>query len=105
MPTSHASHFSISLKMTFQKELKALPRIKPEIKISGISQDHGKSIGRSPGQTLLDPIDLNFLPGKKRQFMVSLPALMTVLLGIEGHYGITALILIGLQSLVDLRGF
>jgi hypothetical protein len=58
-----------------------------------------------PGEPLLDPIDLNFLAGKKRQFMVRLPASVPILLGVESNHGIATLILIGLQSLVDLRGF
>jgi hypothetical protein len=103
--TGNASHLPIGFDMALQKELQTMPGIKPEIEVSGVGQDHGKSIRRPPGEPLLDPIDLNFLPGKKRQFMVGLPAFVAVFLGVESNHGITALILIGLQSLVDLGGF
>ena len=74
--TGHASHLPIGFDMAFQEKLQILPGIKPDVEVSGVGQDHGKSIRHSPGEPLLDPIDLNFLPGKKRQFMVSLPALV-----------------------------
>jgi hypothetical protein len=104
MPMGHASHLSISLDMTLQKKLQALAGIKPHIKVSGVGQNHGKSISHSPGQTLLYPIDLTLLPGEKCQFMVSLPPLLTILLGIETNRAITSLKLVRLQPLVDLRG-
>ena len=104
MSTGYASHLSIGLDMALQKELQALPGIKPDIEVSGVGQNHGKSISHSPGQTLLDPIDLSLLPGKKRQLMVSLPLLLAVLLRIDRDRGITSLKLIGLESLIDLRG-
>jgi hypothetical protein len=105
MSMGHASHLSIGLDMTFQKELQALSGIKPNIEVSGVGQNHCKSIGYSPGQTPLDPIHLRLLPGEKRQLMVSLPPLLTVLLRIERNRGITSLKLVSLQPLVDLRGF
>ena len=80
MSASNPSHLSISLHMTIQKELQTLPRIKPYREVSGVSQNNCKSISHSPRQPLLDPIDLSLLPGKKDQFMVSLPQVRR-----EGH--------------------
>jgi hypothetical protein len=104
MVMGHSCHFSKALDMTLQKELQALVGIEPEIEVSGVGQNHGKSIGCSPGQTHLDPIDLSRLPGKKRQFMVRLPLLLAVLLGIDRNRRIASLELVGLEPLVDLRG-
>ena len=45
----HTSHLSIGLEMTLQKELQRLPGIKPHIEVSGVGQNHCKSVSDSPG--------------------------------------------------------
>jgi hypothetical protein len=91
MSVSDSSHLPIGLDMALQKELQALPRIESYIEVSGVGQNHHKPIGHSPRQTLLHPIYLSLFPGEKRQFMVSLPPLLTILLCPETDRGITAL--------------
>jgi hypothetical protein len=105
MVMGHASHLSMGLDMALQKELQILPGIKPDIKVSGVGQNHGKSISHSPGKTLLDPIDLSGLSGEKCQLMVGLPLLLAVLLGIDRNCGVTSLKVVGLEPPIDLRGF
>ncbi len=68
----YAFHLPIGLDMTLQKEHRRVVMIKPHIKISAVSQNHPKSVSHSPGETLLDPIDLSLLPRQKAQLMVSL---------------------------------
>jgi hypothetical protein len=75
---SEPSHLTIGLDMTLQKELQILPGIKPYIEVSGIGQNHSESVRHSPRQPLLNPIDLGLFSGQKRQFMVSLPLLVTI---------------------------
>jgi hypothetical protein len=72
MSMGHASHLSISLDMALQKELQILPGIKPHVEVSGVGQNHSESVRDSPGQPLLDPIDLGLFSRQKRQFVVSL---------------------------------
>jgi hypothetical protein len=100
---SEPSHLSISLDMALQKELQTLAGIKPDTKVSGVGQNHCKSVSYSPGQTLLYPIDLSLLPGEKRQLMVSLPPLLTILLCPDGDRVVATLKSISLEPPIDLR--
>jgi hypothetical protein len=103
MAMGHAFHLSISLDMTLQKELQRLAAIEPHIEVSGVGQNHSKSVSDSPGQALLDPIDLSLLPGQKRQFMVSLPLLLAVPLRPDRNRIVTALKSVTFESFIDLR--
>jgi hypothetical protein len=89
--------------MTLQKELQALAGIKPDIEVTGVGQNHGKSVNYSPGQTLLDPINLSLFSGKKCQFMVSLLLLLAVLACPNRDRHITPLKSITFEPFIDLR--
>jgi len=99
----HAAHFSIGFDMALQEKLQTLPD-KTGGRGIGVGQDHGKSIRRPQG-TVARSNRLELPPREETSVHGRRPVLVAVLLGVESNHGITALILIGLQALVDLGGF